>query len=105
MSSLISITAPRVGITFCITSGVAFVVNIRYVSIFKKSETKCQKYSSIIKVIQRAIFKMNLGGALGGNNIPRELEIITEHYPKYRDKIKEVQTCYTKKEILKDGEK
>ncbi len=63
-------------------------------------QKKCHKYSSIINIIQSTISEMNLiiGSALDDNNISQqELEIITEHYEKYRDKIKEVQRCYSKK--------
>ena len=103
MSSITSITAPPIGITFGIISGVASAINMINVSILKKSQTKCQKYSSIINIIQSAISEMNLliGGALDDNNISQqELEIIIEHYEKYRDKIKEVQRCYSKKKII-----
>ncbi len=82
MSSIISIAAPPIGITFGIISGVASAVNMINVSIFKKSQTKCQKYSSIINIIQ---IEMNLliRGALDDNISQQKLEIITEHYEKY----------------------
>ncbi len=100
MSSITSIAAPPIGITFGIICGVASAVYMINVSILRKSQTKCQKYSSIINTIQSTISEVNLliGGALDDNNISQqELEIITEHYEKYRDKLKEVQRCYSKK--------
>ncbi len=99
MSSITSIAAPPIGITFGIISGVASAVNMINVSILKKSQTKCQKYSNITNIIQSTFSEMNLliGGALDDNNISQELEIIIEHYEKYRDKVKKFKDVIARK--------